>query len=212
VGRGGGRNANQYKGADAVDWLISKGIHPDFFSVHGHYPLGLWADPREMYNVFDYFAERKVKVHISEEYLQLGGPIYGPMRTGTWTPELQGEYLARFFTICFSHPDVDMANLWGLAPNGWGASNSGLIDADSHTRPAWEVLKRLITQTWRTHVASELSLDGRVVEHVYHGTYVATLTLADGRNVAATFEVPEKAAAAIQLRLDAGRGILEIAK
>ncbi|HVT82056.1 MAG TPA: endo-1,4-beta-xylanase [Phycisphaerae bacterium] len=212
VGRGGGRNANQYKGADAVDWLISKGIHPDFFSVHGHYPLGLWADPREMYNVFDYFAERKVKVHISEEYLQLGGPIYGPMRTGTWTPELQGEYLARFFTICFSHRDVDMANLWGLAPNGWGASNSGLIDADNHARPAWEVLKRLITQTWRTHVASELSLDGRVVEHVYHGTYVATLTLADGRTVAASFEVPEKAAAAIQLRLDAGRGILEIAK
>ncbi len=212
-GRGGmGRNGDQYKGADAVDWLISKGIHPDFFSVHGHYPLGLWADPREMYNVFDYFQERKVRVHVSEEYLQLGGPIYGPMRTGVWTPDLQAEYLARFLTICFSHPDVDMANLWGLAPNGWGASSSGLIDSDNHVRPAWDVLKRLITQTWRSHVASELSLDGTVAEHVFHGSYVATVTLPDGKKVSAAFEVPEKPAAAVSLRLNAQQGTLELVK
>jgi hypothetical protein len=211
-GRGMGRNNVQYKGADAVDWLISKGIQPDFFSVHGHYPLGLWADPQEMYNVFDYFAERKVRVHITEEYLQLGGQMYGPMRSGTWTPELQADYLSRFMAVCFSHPNVDMANLWGLAPNGWGASDSGLIDANSRTRPAWDELKRLITQTWRSNVASELSLDGSTLQHVYHGNYTATITLPDGRKATADFDVPETEAATIRLRLDGNQGSLQVVK
>jgi hypothetical protein len=210
----GGRNLGgvQYKGADAVDWLIDQGIRPDFFSIHGHWPLGLWPDPREMYNVIDYFQDRKVRVHISEEFLQIGGTIYGPLRTGTMTPELQGECFARYLTVAFSHPDVDMLNLWGLAPNGWGASNAGLIEANGNTRPAWDVLKKLFTQTWRSHASGELSLDGAYVARVFHGTYTVSVTLPSGKQVLATVEVPQQFTAQVRLQLDAAKGTLTVLK
>jgi hypothetical protein len=205
-------NSVQYKGADAVDWLIAQGIHPDFFSIHGHWPLDLWPDPRDMYEVIDYFQERHVRVHITEEFLQIGGSIYGPLRAGTMTPELQGECLARYLTVAFSHPDVDLMNLWGLAPNGWGASNSGLIDGNGKTRPAWDVLKKLFTETWRSHVAGELSLDGAYLARVFHGTYSVAVTLANGRQAVATVEVPQEAVVRIRLQLDVDRGMLTVLK
>jgi len=212
-GRGGlGAGAVEYKGADAVDWLIAQGIHPDFFAIHGHWPLGLWADPREMYHVIDYFQERRVRVHITEEFLQLNGPIYGPLRSGIMTPELQGECLARFLTVAFSHPDVDLVNHWGLAPNGWGASNSGLIDANGQTRPAWDVLKKLVTETWRSHAAGELSLEGKYLARVFHGTYTVTLTLPNGKQAAATVDVPQQPTAQIRLQLDPDQATLKVIK
>ncbi len=212
-GRGGGNlNALQYKGADAVDWLINQGIHPAFFSIHGHWPLNIWADPREIYNVVDYFAQRKVKVHISEEFLQLGTPIYGPLRSGiTLTPELQGEYLARLLTVAFSNPNIDMLNYWGLSPNGWGASNSGLIDASGNTRAAWEILKKLFTETWRSHAAGELSLEGAYLARVFHGTYAVSLTLPNGKIATATVEIPQQPIAQIRLQLDPD-GTLKVIK
>jgi GH35 family endo-1,4-beta-xylanase len=200
----------QYKGADAVDWLIKQGVKPDFFSIHGHWPMNLWADPREMYNVIDYFSEKGLRVHLSEEVLQLNGQIMGPMRAGTLTPDLQGEYIVRFFTVAFSNPNVDMANYWGLAPDGWGASNSGLIDSAGKVRPAWNVLKKQITETWRSHVSGELSAEGKYLARVFHGTYVVTVTLANGKQVTAKVEVPEKPAAEIRLELDAGAGTMKV--
>jgi hypothetical protein len=212
-GRGRARlNGVEYKGADAVDWLIAQGIHPDFFSIHGHWPMDLWADPREMYNVINYFQDRKVRVHITEEYLQLGGPIFGPIRSGTLTPALQGELLERFFTIAFSHPDVDLVNYWGLAPNGWGASSSGLIDATGQTRPAWDVLKKLFTETWRSHASGELSLDGTYLARVFHGSYAVTVTLPSGKQVTANVEVPQQPTAQIRMELDAEQGSLKVIK
>jgi hypothetical protein len=193
-----------------VDWLIKQGVKPDFFSIHGHWPMNLWADPREMYNVIDYFSEKGLRVHLSEEVLQLNGQIMGPMRAGTLTPDLQGEYIVRFFTVAFSNPNVDMANYWGLAPDGWGASNSGLIDSAGKVRPAWNVLKKQITETWRSHVSGELSAEGKYLARVFHGTYVVTVTLANGKQVTAKVEVPEKPAAEIRLELDAGAGTMKV--
>jgi hypothetical protein len=172
--------------------------------------MDLWADPREMYEVFDYFQERGLRVHVSEEYLQLGGAITGPMRTGTMTPGLQGEYLARYLTVAFSHPDVDMVNMWGLAPNGWGASNSGLIDASGIARPAWDVLKRLFTETWRSHVAGNLGFDGSYSARVFQGTYRVGVKLADGKEAVAEVEVKERGSVVVRLKLEGGK--LEVVK
>ena len=36
------------KGIDAIKWLVDQGIKPDFFSIHGHHPANLWADPRNV--------------------------------------------------------------------------------------------------------------------------------------------------------------------
>lgn len=204
IPRGSRLDEVQYKGADAVDWLIKQGIHPDFFSIHGHWPLGLWADPREVYNVIGYFQQRNVRVHISEELVQLNAPIRGPLRSGTWTPELQGEYIVQLLTVAFSNPNVDMVNYWGIAPSGWQAgSNGGFIDASGNTRASFDILKKLTTETWRSHAAGQTSAAGSLAARVYHGTYQITLTLPNGQTATAQAEVPEKPTATIRLQLTA---------
>ena len=211
-GRSRNTSGTQYKGADAVDWLVKQGVQPDFFSIHGHWPLNIWPDPREMYYVIDYFAQRNVRVHISEEFTQVGGAIAGPLRAGTMTPELQGECLARYLTVAFSHPAVDMMNLWGLPANGWGASNAGLLDTAGNPRPAWDVLKKLFTETWRSHVGGALSAEGNYAARVFHGTYAVSVTLPNGQHATATVEVPQQASAQIRLQLDGEKGTLTVVK
>ena len=95
------RDAIQFKGFDAIAWLRGKGIQPDFFSMHGHHPQNDWSDPRDMYAVLNRFKDAGIRVHVTEEYLRLGGSISGPVRTGILTPELQAEYLERYYTVLF---------------------------------------------------------------------------------------------------------------
>jgi hypothetical protein len=203
----GGRGRTQYKGFDAVKWLQDQGIKPAFFSLHGHHPSNLWADPRDMYAVFDTLKEAGVRAHVTEEYLRIGGAISGPLRSGTLTPELQAEYLVRYLTVCFSHPQVDLVNLWGgLGASGW--SNDGLIDGAGKPRPGLAALEKLLRDTFRSKVNATLSIDGRVKARVFHGTYTVTVTLAGGKVVTATVEVPENPVTAMTLRLDAVKGTL----
>ncbi len=207
VGRGG--DSFQYKGIDAVKWLNDQGIKPDFFSIHGHHPANLWADPREMYAVIDKVHALGVRIHVSEEYLQLNGSLSGPVRTGFLTPQLQADYLVRYFTICFSHPAVDMVNLWGaMAASGW--TNTGLLDDQGNGRPAFDALKKLFNETWKSHISERLDLEGALAARVFHGKYDLAVTLPDGRVVTAKLVVPETKESKFKLKLDQDKGTLEL--
>jgi len=210
----GGSTMDQYKGVDAIEWLKGQGITPDYFSVHGHFPVGLWADPKEMYKVITYFQDRGIRVHLSEEYVDVGENVQGPVRNGiTWTPQLQAEYLCRYLTIAFSHPDVDMVNLWGLSP-GWGfdgsaKNGSGILDDKGNPRPAWDALKKLFTETWRSHESLVSGLDGRIGARVFQGAYAMSLSLPDGKKITATFDVPQEKTVTLEFRLNEEKGTLE---
>jgi len=210
-GMGGWRGRSQYKGFDAVKWLQDQGIKPAFFSLHGHHPANLWSDPRDMYAVFDTLQQAGVRAHVTEEYLHLGGSISGPLRSGVLTPELQAEYLVRYFTICFSHPNVDLVNLWGgLGASGW--SNTGLIDGNGKILPGFYALKKLVGETFRSKVNDTLPLDGTLHARVFHGTYTVTVKLANGKEAVATLEVPQIPTAGFRLRLDPEKNTLELVK
>jgi hypothetical protein len=203
----GWRGRSQYKGFDAVKWLQDQGIKPAFFSLHGHHPSNLWADPRDMYEVLDTVQAAGLKAHVTEEYLRLGGSISGPLRTGTMTPDLQAEYLVRYLTVCFSHPNVDLVNIWGgLGASGW--SNDGLIDPGGKPRPGLEAVRKLVMETFRSREKGTLSIEGSFKARVFHGTYIVTLKTAEGKEVSATIEVPEETAAQVKLRFDPGKGTL----
>jgi len=210
-GRAGADETLENKGTDAIKWLTDQGIKPDFFSIHGHHPQNLFADPREMYAIIDKCAALSpgMRIHLSEEYLYVGGLITGPVRTGVLTPQLQADYLVRYFTIAFSHPAVDMVNLWGgMAYSGW--TNTGLIDPAGKPTPGFDALKKLLNETFRSHVAGELALDGSYQSRIFHGTYNLTVTLDDGRELSATIFVPQLPDAKIHLRLDKQSGTLEV--
>ena len=117
------------------------------------------------------------------------------------TPDLQADYLVRYFTVCFSHPNVDLVNLWGgLGPGGW--TNSGLIDGSGKILPGFYALKKLVGETFRSKVNNTLPLDGTLHARVFHGTYTVTVKLASGKEATATLEVPQTPTAEFRLRLN----------
>ncbi|MCL2649139.1 MAG: hypothetical protein FWD61_19425, partial [Phycisphaerales bacterium] len=201
------REATMYQNFDQLLWLKKQGVQPDFYSIHGHAPSGLWADPRTMYEVFDRYAKEGVKVHVSEVLVPLGSDVVGNVRKGKWTPELQAEYFERFLTVCFSHPDVEMVNLWGIGPEGWGASG-GLVDKQDNPRPAWLRLEELLHRKWHTHVETQLPLDGMIATRAFHGTYRLTVKLPDGREVVTELTVPEGKEVSFKYCLDEKAGTL----
>ncbi len=182
------KNQDMFRGLAEIRWLKQQGVKLDYFGIHGHRPFGLWPEASVMYQVFDTYEKEGVKIHVTEFSVPEGTRVLGNLRSGNFTPELQAEYYARFFTICFSHPDVDMVNLWGIGPNTW-QPGAGLLDANYQPKPAFYSLKKLITETWRTNLALTLGADGAGNFRGFHGDYEAIVKLPSGGTVTAKFSI-----------------------
>jgi GH35 family endo-1,4-beta-xylanase len=173
---------------DQLAWLREQGARVDFVGLHGHRPFQLWADLRDLYKLFDLFAREGVRIYVTEFGVETGSSIVGPVRSGTWTDELQAEYYALVFETCFSHPAVDGINFWGIGPHTF-VKRAGLLDENYEPKPAFHTLRRLIRETWRTGVSGTLGLDGGIAFRGYHGDYTLTLSRRDGQQTNLAFRV-----------------------
>lgn len=173
VGRFFGRGTVM-RGLAEIEWLKNQGVQLDFFAFHGHQPFGLWPDVREMYKQLDTYAAQCPHIWISEFTCPMGGRIIGPGRSGTWTPQLQADYYEQFYTVCFSHPNVDMINLWGIGPYTW-QRGSGLLDSNFNPKPNFYRLKELIKTKWMTNLNARSGVDGAVSFRGFHGDYEVTV-------------------------------------
>jgi GH35 family endo-1,4-beta-xylanase len=180
--------SDMIRGLAEVRWLKGQGIQPDFFGFHGHRPFGIWPEASQMYASLDLFAKEGVKVHITEFTVPQDTPIISPIRGGRFTPEVQAQFYERFFTVCFSHPAVELINIWGIGPNTW-QQGSGLLDANYNPKPTFFALKRLLTETWRTNVTLKTDIEGAASFRGFHGDYVATVKIADGRSHEIRFSI-----------------------
>lgn len=196
-----------YRGLDDVRYLAGQNAKADFFAPHGHAPHGLWADVRDMYASFDAFAREGTRVHVSEFMIPLS-EISGPVRYGAWTPELQAEFVERFYTVCFSHPAVAAVNYWDLGPASLNLG-ANLLDENYNPTPALLRLKELVKNRWTTQLAGRLPADGALSFKGFHGDYELTVTLPSGQSIKATFPLRPNEPNQHRLRLNAAKGTLE---
>ncbi len=168
-----------YRGIKHAEKLRDEGAALDYFAPHGHSPHGVWPDVRQMYDSIDRFADEGLRVRVTEANVPMTR-ITGPVRKGEWTPELQAEFLVRYFTVLFSHPNVDAVNYWTLAigkPEG-----AGLLDEKLRPKPAFWALKKLFTETWRTRVNGTADPAGEFDFRGFLGDYTVRVTLPSGRS------------------------------
>ena len=186
-----GDSESKHTGVGEVEWLKSKGVTLDFFSAHGHAPYGVWPTGPAMYAAFDAFAKLGVRIHVSEFAVPLGKPILGPGHgpgREVWTLQNQAEFYAWYYTVCFSHPNVDMLNLWDFGPNTWWPG-AGLLDEHFEPKPDWTALHDLIKTQFMTRLSGVLPLDGAVDFRGFHGDYKLVLTLPTGQRASADFAI-----------------------
>lgn len=199
---------DMFRGLDDIRWLKSKGVKVDYFAFHGHRPFGVWPDAHDMYTALDAFAKEDVRIHVSEFTVPQNQPIIGPVRSGRWNDQLQAEFYERYYTVCFSHPDVDVINMWGIGPNTW-QDGSGLLDENYNPKPAFDVLKNLFFNKWHTQTSGNLSPAGSRAQRAFYGEYEITINLPNEQTAHATFNFPANSIGDIRLKLNTQTGMLE---
>lgn len=205
------RPADMLRGLEEIRTLKQRGIQVDFFSFQAHRPLGLWADSRDIYTTLDAYAKENVRIHITEFGTPVGARIEGPVHNERWTPELQAAYYERFFTICFSHPSVDVLNVSALGAKSWIAGE-GLLDDKDQLTPAGQILKELITQRWRTNLSGTCGSDGLLKFRGFHGTYELTVTPPSGKTFSGRLQVVPGGPNHYRLLLDAPAGKITLSE
>lgn len=166
------------RGMREVRWLREQGVELDYFAFHAHRPFGLWADLRMLYETLDAFQAEGLRVHISEFGMHENKKILGDVRGGTWNRDLQADYYKLIYKACFSHPAVDVVNMWGISSRTW-MTGSGLVDSEGNTKPAFHALHGLIHQELHSREAGTLPLHGRIEHRVFYGDYELRVRLDD---------------------------------
>jgi hypothetical protein len=210
-----GGSSAAMRGSDDLELLQSENVKVDFFSSHGHKPMGSWPDMRHVYESLDAWAKYNVKFHVSEATLDLGLQFVSPIRQADrWTPELAADFFEAYYTTLFSHPNVEAINYWDLSHSiirsvGFasqalgGTGQAGLLDPDRNDapRPVYDRMKKLITETWMTRLSTRAKPDGTVAFRGFHGDYEVVARLPNGKTLKGKFSVHPGEGNTYQLRL-----------
>jgi hypothetical protein len=201
------RENDLLRGLDDLRKLKEMGTAADFVSLHGRQPWGAWADPKVIYEVLDAFAKEGVRIHVTAAEAPAEGWIEGASRQGAWDPKLQAEYCRLLYTVCFSHPAVEAINYAELGP-ATRFPGGGLLGPDGQPRPAFETIRDLVSQRWKTTASGVVPLDGMIRFRGFYGDYEVEATLPSGQKVRGAFSILPGAPNAFRFQMDPSTGAL----
>ena len=172
--------------AKVVDALVDKKGDPlyDVIGLQAHMHGGTWSTGK-LWGVCERFARFKKPLHFTELTILSGKK--GWSRPKPWPSTPQGEteqarQAKRVYTLLFSHPSVEAITWWNLSDaHAWMQAPAGLLNKDMSPKPAYNVLKKLITEDWRTDVTVKTDAKGAATFRGFHGRYELTITTPAGR-------------------------------
>lgn len=168
-----------------LEELKRQGLMPDAIGIQSHMHMGQWP----------LFAVRR----LCEDYSRLGVPIhfteltvlsgrtrrlihyYAPEKNRNWASTRHGEldqaeYVEKFYTLLFSHPQVEGITWWDFSDyDAWLAAPAGLVRADLTPKPAYQVLHHLLREKWWTNFAGETDSGGAFRFRGFCGDYELSL-------------------------------------
>lgn len=185
--------------------LKARGSLPDVIGIQSHMHAGEWSEAK-IWRVCETFARFHRPLHFTETTV-ISGPrrpldYTGPPATD-WdtTPggeAHQAEYVARFYTILFSHPSVRAITWWDFSDRGaWLGAPAGLLRRDMSPKPAYTRLLDLIHHQWWSDVHGKASSAGAYQSRVFYGDYQVTVTDSKGHTAMQTVVFPEGAGAKV---------------
>jgi len=167
---------------DFTEELLDKETPIHGLGLQAHEPRDEWFDPVDVWETLELYAQFGLPLHITEFSPQSdGAPITGGYREGSWTRETQAEFTEEMYRIWFGHPSVVSINWWGISDaNSW-LPGAGFLDEDLGSKPAYEVLKKLIKEEWITpDMQLTADSEGTIRFRGFHGKYRLVATSPDG--------------------------------
>jgi len=181
---------------------IADGVPFDGIGIQAHEPLTMRFPLDRVWRILDHYATLGRSLHITEfTPTSAGQAITGSHRTGKWDEASQAEWAERFYRLCFGHPAIVAITWWDLCDRGAWQKGGGLLRADLSPKPAYEALRRLIHEEWRTKAEGKTDKAGEFRLRGYYGLYRMTATGADGRAAQAEFHLANNAPNRLTLTL-----------
>jgi hypothetical protein len=78
--------------------------------------------------------------------------------------------------VCFAHPAVKGITWWDLCDQGSWLAGGGLLRKDLSPKPAFDSLRRLIHEEWRTKAEGRTDGSGEFTFRGFAGRYEVTAT------------------------------------
>ena len=174
--------------AKVVRELVDKKGKPlyDAIGLQSHMHGGNWSNAK-IWSVCRRFAPFKKPIHFTELTILSGKKGWHLPAPWSSTPKGQAEQareVKRVYTMLFSHPSVEAITWWNLTDaHAWMQAPSGLLAKDLSPKPAYNVLKKLIKEDWRTEKSLKTDAKGRATFRGFYGRYELTITTPDGRQM-----------------------------
>lgn len=159
--------------------LASSDSLPDAIGIQSHMHQETWPLAR-VWEVCETFARFRKPLHFTETTVISGpkqqfdyqGP---PLKHWLTTPEeeaRQADYVAKFYTVIFSHPSAQAITWWDLSDDrAWLGAPAGLLRRDMTAKPAYETLMSLIHKKWWTKVKGKTDAIGNYQTRAFLGSY-----------------------------------------
>jgi GH35 family endo-1,4-beta-xylanase len=180
--------------------LQQDGKLPDAVGLQSHMHDGEWPEAK-VWAVCQRFARFGRPLHFTETTVLSGprraNPTNADLPDWDTTPEgerRQADYVARFYTILFSHPAVRAITWWDFSDlHAWQGAPAGLVRKDMTPKPAYTRLMDLVRRQWWTDTQGRTDGAGGLTRRVFYGDYRVTVTDARGRTTTRPLALPEGA-------------------
>jgi GH35 family endo-1,4-beta-xylanase len=185
---------NDYDFTDSNLKLLAKlqadGKLPDAIGIQSHMHSGNWP-LEKVWRIAEQFSKFGRPIHFTETTVLSGEhrpiPKDANVRATDWPSTSAGEaeqadYLAKFYSLLFSNPNVAAITYWDLGDHdSWLGAPAGLVRADMSPKPAYDRLMQLIHHDWWTNADLKTVADGKCETRAFFGDYSITVTDAAGR-------------------------------
>jgi endo-1,4-beta-xylanase len=170
--------------------LIAAGAPVHVIGIQSHMHHGDWPLAR-VWEACETYGRFGKPLHFTETTVLSGE--HGWMLPRPWptTPEgeaHQADYVAKLYTLLFSHPAVEAVTWWDLQDGAWQGAPAGLLRADLTPKPAYDRLMELVRGEWWTRTEADTGAEGEARFAGFAGRYRLTVTAA-GRSAVSEVEL-----------------------
>jgi endo-1,4-beta-xylanase len=175
------------------------GMQMHFFNEDGwkRTLAGQTMRPSEYFRVLDRYADFRLPIHITEITIP-------SLPAGEQGEAAQAEMARNLYRLWFSHPAVEAITWWNLvdetAAPGEDKWFGGLLRRSFAPKPAWNALRKLIQEDWRTRIERSSGAASEVRFQGFYGSYRATVRR-QGKEQRIDFRVVKHAPNLIEVKL-----------
>jgi sulfatase maturation enzyme AslB (radical SAM superfamily) len=101
----------------------------------------------------------------------------------------QAEYVKDFYTLLFSCPEVEAITWWDFPDGYWLRAPSGLVTHDLQPKPAYDALKKLIKDEWKTEVSGITGKDGVYRCRAFYGNYEISVKIPETKEISVCLDI-----------------------